>query len=81
MPRKGRKTARLWSLYLKLYNDVARLLDAEGLHLDFFNADNKESSIEERDINIIGRFIYKNSGCYSSGWSSKKVAITIYIYP
>lgn len=81
MPRKGRKTARLWSLHPKLHDDVARLLDAEGLHLDFFDADDENSNIEERDTNIMGRFICQNSGCYSSGWSSKRVAITIRMYP
>ncbi|OQE44081.1 hypothetical protein PENNAL_c0666G01493 [Penicillium nalgiovense] len=81
MPRKGRKAAKLWSLHPKLHDDVARLLDEEGLQIDFFGADNDETNIEEWDTNVMGRFICQNSGCYSSGWSSKKVAITIRMYP
>jgi hypothetical protein len=81
MPRKGRKAAKLWSLHPKLHNDVAQLLDEEGLQVDFFNADDEETNIEERDTNIMGRFICGNSGCHSSGWSSKKIAITIRMYP
>ncbi|KAL2803112.1 zinc-binding domain-containing protein [Aspergillus granulosus] len=81
MPRKGRKAAKLWSLHPKLHDDVARLLDEEGLQLDFFDADDEETNVEERDTNVMGRFICQNSGCYSSGWSSKKIAITIRMYP
>ncbi|GFG17000.1 hypothetical protein IFM61392_09805 [Aspergillus lentulus] len=77
MPRKGRKAAKLWSLHPKLHNDVAQLLDEEGLQLDFFDADDEETNIEERDTNVMGRFICGNSGCHSRGWSSKKIAITI----
>jgi hypothetical protein len=81
MPRKGRKAAKLWSLHPKLHNDVARLLDDEGLQLAFFNADDEETNIEERDTNIMGRFICRNSGCHLNGWSRKKIAITIRMYP
>ncbi|OGE46422.1 hypothetical protein PENARI_c279G12154, partial [Penicillium arizonense] len=66
MPRKGRKAAKLWSLHPKLHDDVARLLDEEGLQIGFFDADNEETNIEEWDTNVMGRFICQNSGCYSS---------------
>ena len=81
MPRKGRKSAKLWSLHPKLHDDVTQLLDREGLQLDFFDADDEETNIEERDTNVMGRFICRNRGCHSSGWSSKKIAITIRMYP
>jgi hypothetical protein len=42
MPRKGRKAAKLWSLHPQLHNDVARLLDDEGLQLSL-TADNNPS--------------------------------------
>ncbi|KAL7660541.1 hypothetical protein ACMYSQ_000002 [Aspergillus niger] len=67
MPRKGRKAARLWSLHLKLHDDVTQLLDEEGLQMDFFDADDEETNIEKRDTNFMGRFIRKNRGCNSSG--------------
>ncbi|KAJ5737295.1 uncharacterized protein N7483_002420 [Penicillium malachiteum] len=80
MPRKGRKAAKLWSLHPELHDDVAQLLDEEGLQIDFFDADDEETNIKEWDTNVMGRFICQNSGCHSSGWSSKKVAITIRMY-
>ncbi|PYI36382.1 hypothetical protein BP00DRAFT_152410 [Aspergillus indologenus CBS 114.80] len=80
MPRKGGKAAKLWSLHPKLHEDVARLLDEEGLQLDFFDVDDEDTNIEERDTNVMGRFICQNRGCYSNGWSSKKIAITIRMY-
>ncbi|KAL3464793.1 zinc-binding domain-containing protein [Aspergillus heterothallicus] len=81
MPHKGRKAAKLWSLHPMLHDNVAQLLDEEGLRLDFFDADDEETNIEERDTNVMGRFMCQNSGCHSSGWSSKKIAITIRMYP
>jgi hypothetical protein len=81
MPRKGRKAAKLWSLHPKLHDDVAQLLDEEGLQIGFLDADDEETNIQYWDTNVMGRFICPNSGCYSSGWSSKKVAITIRMYP
>ncbi|KAK1147836.1 hypothetical protein N8T08_000349 [Aspergillus melleus] len=80
MPRKGRKVEKLWSLQPKLHDDVALLLDEEGLQMDFFDADDEETNIEEWDTNIMGRFICQKKGCNSSGWSSKKIAITIRMY-
>ncbi|RAL11842.1 3CxxC-type zinc finger protein, partial [Aspergillus homomorphus CBS 101889] len=80
MPRKGGKAAKLWSLHPKLHDDVARLLDEEGLQLDFFDVDDEDTNIEERDTNVMGRFVCRNRGCCSSGWSSKKIAITIRMY-
>ncbi|KAJ6123208.1 hypothetical protein N7512_005673 [Penicillium capsulatum] len=76
-----RKYATSFSLHPKLHNDVAQLLNEEGLQLNFFVADDESTNIEERDTNVMGRFICKNSRCHSSGWSSKKIAITIRMYP
>ncbi|KAL4804109.1 zinc-binding domain-containing protein [Aspergillus unguis] len=81
MPPKGRKPAKLWSLQPKLHDSVAQLLDEEGLRLDFFGTDDEQTNIEEWDTNVMGRFICRNSRCHSSGWSSKKIAITIRMYP
>ncbi|KAL2836863.1 zinc-binding domain-containing protein [Aspergillus pseudoustus] len=81
MARKGRKTAKLWSLHPELHDDVARVLDEEDLQLDFFDADDEETNVEERDTNVIGRFVCQNTRCSTPGWSSKKIAITIRMYP
>ena len=81
MPDKGRKAVRLWSLHPKLHDDITQLLDDEGLQMDFLDADDDTGKIRERDSNVMGRFICHNSKCRSGGWSSKKVAITIRMYP
>ncbi|PGG96212.1 hypothetical protein AJ79_09681 [Helicocarpus griseus UAMH5409] len=81
MPRKGRKPATLWSLHLNLHEHVAQLLEDEGLHLDFFDVDDEKSTIGQKDTNVMGRFVCQNNGCKSTGWSSKKIAITIRMYP
>ncbi|KAJ5393562.1 uncharacterized protein N7487_011203 [Penicillium crustosum] len=81
MARKGRKGAKLSSLHPRLHDNVAQVLDEEGLQVDFLDADDEATNIEDRDTNVMGRFICPNSGCNSSGWSSKKVAITIRMYP
>lgn len=81
MRGKGPKAAKLWSLHPKLHDDVAQLLNEEGLQLDFYNADDEETNIKEWDTNVMGRFICRNKGCHSSGWSSKKIAMTIRMYP
>lgn len=63
------------------HDDVARLLDEEGLRFDFLDADDAENNIEERETNIMGRFLCRDRRCHHSGWSSKKIAITIRMYP
>lgn len=81
MPPKGRKPAARWSLHPKFHDDVAALLYEEGLDLDFLDVDDGESNIRSRDTNIMGRFICRNRRCHSGGWSSKKIAVTIRMYP
>ncbi|XHG02547.1 hypothetical protein AWENTII_005894 [Aspergillus wentii] len=68
-------------MYPALHDDVCRLLDEEDLTLDFYTIDEDDGCTEDRDTNIMGRFICHNSACKSSGWSSKKIAITIRMYP
>ncbi|RAL06560.1 3CxxC-type zinc finger protein [Aspergillus homomorphus CBS 101889] len=62
MPRKGGKAAKLWSLHPNLHADVTRLLDEEGLQLEFLDVDDEDINIEEKDTNVMGRFIYQNRG-------------------
>lgn len=68
-----------WSMYPDLDADVSYFLADSGLSLDFHDIDNKNST-EEYDTNIMGRFDCHNSTCPSTGWSSKKIAITIRLY-
>lgn len=81
MSHRGRKPAKISSLHPKLHDGVARLLKENNLHFDFFNVDDDEGNIRDRDTNIMGRFICYNRGCNSTGWSSKKIAMTIRMYP
>ncbi|KAL6232203.1 hypothetical protein BDW75DRAFT_232978 [Aspergillus navahoensis] len=69
-----------WSLYPSLHDDVARLLDEEGLCFDFFDIDDAKSNILEQDTNIMGRFFCRTRRCHSNGWQSKKIATTIRLY-
>lgn len=80
-PEMARKSAKLSSLHPKLHKNVTRLLNEEGLQLKFLDADDEETNINERNTNVMGRFVCQNSGCHSGGWSSKKIAITIRMYP
>ena len=79
--RKNSKRNRSWSMYQTLHDEVSRLLEEEDLHFDFYNNDDTKGWINEYDTNIMGRFICRNQGCKTTGWSSKRVAITIRMYP
>lgn len=81
MPPKGRKPAKRWSLYPTLHDSVARLLEEEDLALDFYDVDTDTGDLDKRDTKIMGRFTCRNNRCGSSGWSSKKIAITVRMYP
>lgn len=53
----------------------------DDLYFGFHENDNTGNSIKQYDTNIMGRFTCPNAACGSTGWSSKKVAITIRMYP
>ena len=81
MPSRKAKSDQRWSIYSALHNDVSRLLEEDDLYFDFHGNDNTESCIKEYDTNIMGRFMCRNRACGSNGWSSKRIAITIRMYP
>lgn len=81
MPSRKSKPDRKWSMYQSLHDDVSRLLEEDDLHFDFHENDDTATCIKEYDTNIMGRFICRNRECASNGWSSKKIAITIRMYP
>ena len=68
-------------MYQKLHDDVSRLLEENDLHFNFYENDNTNTCTEKYDINILGRFICCHHVCGSNGWSSKRIAITIRMYP
>ena len=81
MPSRKSKLNQRWSMYPALHDDVSLLLEEDDLHFDFHENDDPESCNKEYDTNIMGRFICRHHACGSSGWASKKIAITIRMYP
>ena len=81
MPSKNPKSNRSWFMYPTLHDDVLRLLEEDHLDIDFHEADDNRTCIRVYDTNIMGRFTCRNHACNSNGWSSKKIAITIRMYP
>ncbi|EER42313.1 conserved hypothetical protein [Histoplasma capsulatum var. duboisii H88] len=74
--RKGR-----WSMYPTHHERVSSLLQEDDLYFDFHDVDRAAGCINEYDTNIMGKFICDNKTCGTNGWSSKRIAITIRMYP
>ncbi|GLB02727.1 hypothetical protein AtubIFM57258_006190 [Aspergillus tubingensis] len=72
-----------WSMYPALHSDVLNHLSSSLpiTSLTFHPFDDDSSSKKEYDTNIMGRFVCSNDSCTSTGWTSKKIAITIRLYP
>lgn len=68
------------SMYKHLHEDVTSLLEDTGLNFTFHDRDDSRASIKDHDTNIMGHFVCKNPACRSTGWSSKKIAVTIRLY-
>ena len=81
MPSKKSKQPSRWSVYPALHHDVSRLLDEHNLQYQFQGKADWKRCIKEYDTNIMGRFTCHNKVCSVDGWSSKKIAITIRMYP
>ncbi|KAB8199471.1 zinc-binding domain-containing protein [Aspergillus parasiticus] len=81
MAPRRRKTTERWSMYQELHDDVSRLLADTDLNFDFHDSDDDITPTKVRNTNIMGRFTCYNPGCRSKGWASKKIAITIRLYP
>ncbi|KAJ5650059.1 uncharacterized protein N7484_003782 [Penicillium longicatenatum] len=86
MARKKSKRSEVekksWSLNPDLHHDVCEILSEANLrHFKFHPKDDPDACEREYDTNIMGRFACKSSTCPSNGWSSKKIAITIRLYP
>jgi hypothetical protein len=81
MPTKKTKSQNPWSLHHSRHRDVLRLLQDSGLSFDFHDVDDPFNSTREYDTNVMGRFPCWNTHCFSSGWSSKMIPMTIRLYP
>lgn len=68
-------------MYPELHDSVGLLLEEDGLFFTFFATDKDRGSIQEYDTNIMGRFECSNEACRQAGWGSKRIAITIRMYP
>lgn len=80
MPSRKNKPVPKWSMHPELHGDVSLLLAEDDLHLSFHQNDSASQCLKDYDTNIMGRFSCRNETCTASGWSSKKIAITIRLY-
>jgi hypothetical protein len=80
MPSRSHRPTPKWSLYPHLHGAVSLLLAEDDLHLSFNSTDSPTGCTKDYDTNIMGRFTCRNDLCTASGWSSKKIAITIRLY-
>ncbi|OJD17618.1 hypothetical protein AJ78_02317 [Emergomyces pasteurianus Ep9510] len=73
--------ARRWSMYPTHHESVSHLLEEDGVYFKFHDVDDSTGCVNSYDTNIMGRFTCHNNSCTSTGWSSKRIAITIRMYP
>lgn len=67
-------------MFPDLHDNVATLLESSGLDFVFHQQDEDYGSTRDYDTNIMGQFKCRNRSCWSKGWSSKMIAITIRMY-
>ena len=68
-------------MFRALDDSVQRLLRGSGLSFAWFPHDNPRGIVDDYDTNIMGNFTCDNPACSNTGWTSKKIAITIRRYP
>lgn len=83
MPRRRRpgRAEERYCTFPSLHDDVSALLEEDDLYFGFRDRDDPAGCVREYDTNIMGRFACRNGACSEKGWSSKKIAITIRMYP
>ncbi|OCL05392.1 hypothetical protein AOQ84DRAFT_267548, partial [Glonium stellatum] len=74
------KPSKPWSMHSSYHDAVSALLEEHDLFFDFHTDDDSDCE-KEHDTNVMGRFLCHNRDCPNRGWSSKKIAITIRMYP
>ncbi|KAL4927547.1 3CxxC-type zinc finger protein [Aspergillus undulatus] len=81
-PRNASYTCtRPFSMYPTLHESVTSLLDPFDLSMAFHKRDAYKTCIKASDISIPGKFICTDPGCTKGGWGSKRIAMTIRLYP
>ncbi|KAL3477479.1 hypothetical protein BJX99DRAFT_226296 [Aspergillus californicus] len=82
MPRRKNPSLPTHSMFPDLHGSIIASLQSSnpGLSFTFHCADTYDDSTQDYDTNIMGSFICNNRNCKSSGWSSKKIAISIREY-
>jgi len=75
------KPGKPWCMRPDLHDKVSDLLVSGNLSFLFHYDDEVKGTLKEYDSNIMGRFICQNKACSSTGWGSKKIAISIRLYP
>ncbi|KAJ4127735.1 hypothetical protein NW768_008007 [Fusarium equiseti] len=75
--RRASKEPPAWSMWPNLHDQIREKLEEVNLNYTFNPNDKDNSDIKSYDTNIMGRFKCHNPDCKKSGWSSKKIAITI----
>ncbi|KAG9243107.1 zinc-binding domain-containing protein [Calycina marina] len=78
-PRNAQR--RAWSMFSSKHDEVSRLLEDHNLHFTFHPSDEDINVTEAYDTCIMGRFRCHNNACASKGWGSKKIAMTVRMYP
>lgn len=68
-------------MYPQLHDQVSRLLQEDDLFFDFRTTDSGEDAMQTHDTNVMGRFVCRNKACVKDSWSSKKIPVTIRMYP
>lgn len=83
MPRRRNpgRAEEPYRTFPSLHDEVSALLEEEDLYFSFRDGDDPAGCVREYDTNIMGRFACRNGACGEKGWSSKKIAITIRMYP
>ncbi|KAL4879709.1 zinc-binding domain-containing protein [Aspergillus karnatakaensis] len=73
---------KTFSMQPYLHADVADLLESTHPELDFtfYPHDSDADCIKACVTNIMGSFGCYNPSCFSTGWGSKKIAVTIRLY-
>ncbi|KAL4803232.1 hypothetical protein BDV18DRAFT_44998 [Aspergillus unguis] len=84
MPFQDKKP-KSYSMFPRLHYDVVYRCATENPHfaetLNFHPFDDSRACIGEYDTQITGKFICYNPSCKKTGWGSRKIEMTVRIYP
>ncbi|GAW18979.1 hypothetical protein ANO14919_084630 [Xylariales sp. No.14919] len=81
MARKKNRAPATSSMHPSKHFEVSQLLEEDNLLFTFHSNDEDYGCTKTSDSSVMGRFICHNPKCATNGWSSKKIAIVIRMYP